>query len=264
MGSTAALSNASGALLNSYAYEPFGSIRKQTGTTANAWAFTGHPRDAESSLQFLRNRYYDSRTGTFLTQDPIGVAGGVNLYGYASNNPLSRRDPFGLKSVWDVIGDWYHERPGTENSTFDASDQITQDIMRDEGVQRARNAAGRPDSYAYYHDFGIGDYFRELLTGDLTGSFLGSYSVSIERKSGNKCGSGRDDYQFTVKNSTGWESGTRSPLKIARGKPSIEDMINNQFKGGPFTLFPRSMLNNKNRSVPGPGGDMSQTYAWTE
>ena len=47
-------------------------------------------------MQFLRNRYYDSRTGTFLTQDPIGVAGGVNLYGYVGNNPLNFVDPNGF------------------------------------------------------------------------------------------------------------------------------------------------------------------------
>jgi RHS repeat-associated protein len=47
---------------------------------------------------YLRNRWYDPATGRFLTQDPIGLAGGVNLYAYAGNNPVTFADPFGLKS----------------------------------------------------------------------------------------------------------------------------------------------------------------------
>jgi RHS repeat-associated protein len=45
---------------------------------------------------YLRNRWYDPKTGKFLTQDPIGLAGGVNLYSYAGSNPVAYTDPFGL------------------------------------------------------------------------------------------------------------------------------------------------------------------------
>jgi hypothetical protein len=47
----------------------------------------------------MRNRWYDPQTGRFLSQDPIGLAGGVNLYAYAGNNPTSYSDPFGLDTV---------------------------------------------------------------------------------------------------------------------------------------------------------------------
>jgi len=97
LGSVVALTDAAGTILKSYAYEPFGSVRKTTGTIANPWTFTSRPVDTESSLLFLRNRSYDPRTGTFLTQDPIGIAGRINLYGYVGNNPLNLIDPFGLR-----------------------------------------------------------------------------------------------------------------------------------------------------------------------
>jgi uncharacterized protein RhaS with RHS repeats len=46
--------------------------------------------------------WYDPQTGRFLSQDPIGLAGGVNLYAYAGNNPISYSDPFGLMDCsWD-------------------------------------------------------------------------------------------------------------------------------------------------------------------
>jgi uncharacterized protein RhaS with RHS repeats len=60
----------------------------------------------------MRNRWYDPQTGRFLSQDPIGLAGGVNLYAYAGNNPASFSDPFGLCPPQDKEdGPWCHS-PG--------------------------------------------------------------------------------------------------------------------------------------------------------
>jgi RHS repeat-associated protein len=51
----------------------------------------------ETGLSYRRNRYYDSETGQFTQQDPIGIAGGLNLYGYANGDPINFSDPFGLR-----------------------------------------------------------------------------------------------------------------------------------------------------------------------
>jgi uncharacterized protein RhaS with RHS repeats len=53
---------------------------------------------------YLRNRWYDPKTGRFLTQDPIGLAGGVNLYAYAGSNPVGFSDPFGLTADTGYVG----------------------------------------------------------------------------------------------------------------------------------------------------------------
>ncbi len=53
-------------------------------------------RTDASGLTFLRNRYYDPNTGRFTQMDPIGLAGGLNLYGYAGGDPVNFSDPFGL------------------------------------------------------------------------------------------------------------------------------------------------------------------------
>jgi RHS repeat-associated protein len=47
-------------------------------------------------LQYRRNRYYDPQTGRFTQVDPIGLAGGLNLYGFAAGDPVNFTDPFGL------------------------------------------------------------------------------------------------------------------------------------------------------------------------
>ena len=49
-----------------------------------------------SGYEYKRNRYYNPSTGRFNQEDPIGLAGGLNVYGYASGDPTSYSDPFGL------------------------------------------------------------------------------------------------------------------------------------------------------------------------
>lgn len=49
---------------------------------------------------FRRNRYYDPQTGRFTQEDPIGLAGGINVYGFGAGDPVNFSDPFGL-APWD-------------------------------------------------------------------------------------------------------------------------------------------------------------------
>jgi RHS repeat-associated protein len=53
-------------------------------------------RDASGQI-YMRNRYYNPATGQFTQPDPIGLAGGLNSYGFAAGDPVSYADPFGLK-----------------------------------------------------------------------------------------------------------------------------------------------------------------------
>jgi RHS repeat-associated protein len=60
-------------------------------------AHTWHDDDTDwFPFQHVGARYYDPSTGRFLQRDPIGVSGGLNLYGYVGSNPLSLIDSNGL------------------------------------------------------------------------------------------------------------------------------------------------------------------------
>ncbi|WP_235178625.1 RHS repeat-associated core domain-containing protein [Serratia rubidaea] len=63
---------------------------------ANPLRFQGQYFDAETGLHYNRYRYYDPQIGSYISQDPIGLAGGMNPYRYAPN-PLGWADPWGLK-----------------------------------------------------------------------------------------------------------------------------------------------------------------------
>jgi hypothetical protein len=48
-------------------------------------------------MLYRRNRYFDPASGRFTQEDPIGLAGGLNLYGFAGGDPVTFSDPFGLQ-----------------------------------------------------------------------------------------------------------------------------------------------------------------------
>jgi RHS repeat-associated protein len=64
--------------------------------------FAGQYEDTESGYHYNWHRFYDPSTGRYLTPDPIGLAGGLNGYGYAGQDPMGAVDPWGLYSL--VVG----------------------------------------------------------------------------------------------------------------------------------------------------------------
>jgi len=67
-----------------------------TDTSVVRFRFAGAEYDQETGLYYMRARYYDPQLGRFLGEDPLGVAGGVNLYAYAGNDPVNMSDPSGM------------------------------------------------------------------------------------------------------------------------------------------------------------------------
>lgn len=77
-------------------YTPFGEVESADDPTGQPLRFMARELDFASGLYYVRNRWYDPTLARFISEDPIGIAGGINTYAYAGNDPLNHRDPSGL------------------------------------------------------------------------------------------------------------------------------------------------------------------------
>jgi RHS repeat-associated protein len=77
-------------------YRPFGAVDVVVDQLDNLFRFPGQVLDSESGLYYNWHRFYDPETGRYISADPIGLAGGINLYSYVQNDPVNFVDPWGL------------------------------------------------------------------------------------------------------------------------------------------------------------------------
>jgi len=94
--SVTSLSNAAGALAQTYTFDSFGNQTASSGSLTNPFRYTGREFDSETNLYYYRARYIDPATGRFISEDPIGFSGGTNQYLYVRNRPTVLIDPSGL------------------------------------------------------------------------------------------------------------------------------------------------------------------------
>ena len=83
-------------------YQPFGQVDVVVDELDNHFRFPGQILDTESGLHYNWHRFYDPETGRYISADPIGLAGGMNLYAYVGGDPVTFIDPLGLA----ITGTW--------------------------------------------------------------------------------------------------------------------------------------------------------------
>ncbi|WP_194714283.1 RHS repeat-associated core domain-containing protein [Noviherbaspirillum soli] len=95
LGSVLGLADGAGQVRTTYQYEPYGATTVQGEASANSLQYTGRENDG-TGLYYYRARYYHPGLGRFAAEDPIGLAGGINVYAYVGGNPILYIDPEGL------------------------------------------------------------------------------------------------------------------------------------------------------------------------
>jgi RHS repeat-associated protein len=97
-GNTLAITDPEGQVAAAYAYGPYGEPMGQRGDVKdNPFTYVGEygVMDQGDGLYLMGTRFYDGHAGRFLQRDTLGLAGGLNLYTYAANNPIMGVDPDG-------------------------------------------------------------------------------------------------------------------------------------------------------------------------
>ena len=110
LGSVVAITNADGMPLKYYIYDPWGNVVNTQDDPINNLTFVGRYgglKDWDTGFVQFQHRWYDAEVGKWISRDPIGVEGGVNVYKYSRNSPINIIDSIGLgkeKEVdWDCV-----------------------------------------------------------------------------------------------------------------------------------------------------------------
>jgi RHS repeat-associated protein len=100
LGNVRALTNLTGLVTRTNTYDEWGRLIAATDTALGDSARVRWKGalwlGPEAELYYMRNRWYEPWTGRFISEDPIGLSGGINPYAFLAAEPINGSDPFGL------------------------------------------------------------------------------------------------------------------------------------------------------------------------
>ncbi len=158
LGSVVTITDAYGMPLKYYIYDPWGDVVNTESDPINNLTFIGRYggiKDWDTGFIQFQHRWYDSFIGKWISRDPIGVEGGVNVYNYTANNPVNNIDPIGLCEKKPIL-DWEHVhfyhycgKDWTAGQSFTKAEQNTHKFYENFMYKRPQNAT---DQCCYNHD----------------------------------------------------------------------------------------------------------------
>jgi RHS repeat-associated protein len=187
LGTPIALTSNMGDTLYECQYNAYGQIINETyhqddfnALPDNPLRFQGQYYDEETGLHYNLNRYYDPFTGRYITQDPLGILGGLNSYQYTGSDPINWVDPLGLIKIENsgfegIAGKEYKISNGADTAIpkTDLDHPIVQSRIN---IQNGNNKEG------WYHVLkrhfgGKSNASQFIITEEETKSLIGSKQV---------------------------------------------------------------------------------------
>lgn len=102
-GNVSSVLDASQQVVASYRYDSFGRLTGQTGSLNQPYQFSTKRYFSDTGLNYYGYRFYAPAIGRWINRDPIGETGGINLYGFVQNNPITNYDQLGLTSCKGAV-----------------------------------------------------------------------------------------------------------------------------------------------------------------
>ena len=243
-GSLIALTNESGAVVEKYAYNPWGARRdpanwqlKDTRTSfITNRGYTGHEHMDAFGIINMNGRVYDPLTAMFFSPDPFVQAPGnwlnYNRYGYCMNNPTNYTDPTGYQRMYidmpafseyashwgeyatSGASDWSHKDRGPIRYDFD--DHKYQYANGDEATeQEAMDMYAKPSNSHTYYGQNASTVFTSLRDGD-------SYTTNALNNIGNSVKAHIAENKVNVNN---WASLSLALVALDVSTPDPSDLV---------------------------------------
>jgi RHS repeat-associated protein len=217
---------ADGTLSARYEYGPFGETVRQTGALADAqpFRFSTEWTDAESGFVCYGYRYYYPSAGRWLSRDPLGERGGVNLHGFVANNPVLLSDRNGLDFGTWVGHPGYDWEPPTRAPRLLTTDDLERiRVALDNEVKKTLCCCASREVRPGLDLHIAGTAAGATVTENLTVKPIGCIEEDSYQYYWWDCANGQSDYANAGKppeldwHEFGWEPGTASRTKAHKG-----------------------------------------------
>jgi RHS repeat-associated protein len=148
-GNVSAVIDSAQTVVASYRYDTFGRLMVKSGTLEQPFQFSTKRYFADLGLNYYGYRFYAPAIGRWMRRDPLGVAGGINLYGFVQNNPVNWVDPMGLTSPEEIATQIGAVGPFDANTANNLANDALQEAQKS-GLPGLHNGSGDAFRHCYW------------------------------------------------------------------------------------------------------------------